>query len=438
VRGADLKLRQRFPEALWFVGELARAQESHGHLFATLAEKGARLDVHVPPRVARTAHIPARGTVLLVKGFLRIYRPRGRFQIEAVEVRETGAPGVEAARRELVRERLTKEGVFGRPKRELPPWPLEIALVTSRNGAVLHDMRVVMARRAPWVRLRMFDARVQGPTAPGALIDALRRAERSQADLIIIARGGGAPSDFSPFDDPGLVRALSGCRLPVVTAIGHERDRTLADLAADVSVATPSAGAEVAVPDRDEQKRVLSAARQRVTAAMRTLVASAERRLEGQAARSERAARSSLAGVRERLRRESHSRARRRVRRMLQADTERLSTPVRRARAAVRASCTWANTRLERVLPDLLQTRCGTRLAGHRLRLVSAIRSVHALSPQGVLDRGYAIALTADGKAVENASTLSVGQKLRVLLAEGEVAVVVENINQRRKKNVRA
>lgn len=307
VHGANLKLRQRFPDALWFIGEVVRIQRSRGHLFATLAEKGARLEVHLPPRSNGTREIPRQGSVVLVKGTLRIYTPRGGFQVEASEIRTTGCPGIEAARRELARNQLKQEGVFGRPKRELPPWPGGIALVTSLDGAVLHDVRAVLARRASWVRLRVFNARVQGKAAAGSLVAAIRDAEASLCDLVIIARGGGGPQDLTPFDDPDVVRTLSGCRIPVISAIGHERDQTLANLAADVSVATPSAAAEIAVPDGAELRRHLEGARKKLVAAASRQFDRTSVGLDRRLVRSKKGVDASLKRLWRRLRRECPS-----------------------------------------------------------------------------------------------------------------------------------
>ncbi|MBW7934873.1 MAG: exodeoxyribonuclease VII large subunit, partial [Gemmatimonadaceae bacterium] len=230
-----------------------------------------------------TGRIPAapdEGMAVMARGQLTVYPAQGRMQF-IVRALEAEGEGLWRKAFEETRRRLEKDGLLDPArKRPLPRFPSRIAVVTSPDGAALHDIRVVMSRRNPSVDLVVVPAAVQGDAAPASLIAAIERVSRWQgADVVIVGRGGGSREDLWAFNDEGVARAIAACAIPTISAVGHEVDVTIADLVADVRAPTPSAAAEAAVPVLDElvagiamlQRTMTSGVQRRVTTAQRDL-----------------------------------------------------------------------------------------------------------------------------------------------------------------------
>ena len=289
-------------------------------------------------------------------------------------------------------------------------------MATSATGAVLHDIRHVLARRWPLARLVVAPCQVQGDGAPASIVAALRRLPRwvdpltgERVEVIILARGGGALEDLWPFNDERVVRAVAGAPVPLVSGVGHETDVTLADFAADVRAPTPSAVAALVVPDRTEALRRLQALRGRADTAVRRDLAR-----PAQVLREER-----------RMLAQLHPRA------VLAAERERAGLLLGRATRATFGQIAADRTRVEHAglrLPMLGRARLARAEA--ELRLVGA--TLGALSPYATLERGYAIVRADDGRVVVDAADRREGDRLDVRLARGSLDVRVERVRDSR------
>lgn len=270
---------------IWIVGEVKSANNHPSGLFFTLSDPDGSASIKCVVwrnLQAKLLQIPDRGEQVLVLGSIRLYPQRGEYQLNCVQVLPAGE-GLQEMRYRQLRSRLEAEGLFDRArKRPLPPHPSTIAVVTSANAAAWGDIQRTLKQRYPGLLVLLSPATVQGQFAPESIVAAIDRVERDgRAQLLILARGGGAVEDLECFDDERVVRAIACCSLPVITGIGHQRDESLADLAADVSVHTPTAAAELAVPDT---RQLDSDHQQRKMALVRLL----QRRLQQEAERLER------------------------------------------------------------------------------------------------------------------------------------------------------
>lgn len=268
-------LESSFP-SLAIVGELSNVKlHSSGHLYFTLKDEGAQLSgVMWRSRVPSLKFRPADGTKVVVQGRLTVYEVRGTYQVDVSSMRTLGAGDLQAAFEELKR-RLMAEGLFdpGR-KRPLPAYPESIGLITSPTGAVLHDMLHVFRRRYPVVSLVFRPTRVQGAGAAQDIVEALNEMNAlGQLDLVILARGGGSLEDLWPFNEEIVARAIAASRIPVVSGVGHEVDFTIADFVADLRAPTPTAAAEMAVPDRRALIEVLENSRYTMSSAIENRIA---------------------------------------------------------------------------------------------------------------------------------------------------------------------
>ncbi len=245
-------IERTFP-SLSIVGELSNVKlHSSGHLYFTLKDDAAQLGgVMWRSRVPSLKFRPADGLKVVVQGRLTVYEVRGTYQVDVSSMRTLGAGDLQAAFEELKRK-LLEEGLFEADrKRPLPEYPSAIGLITSPTGAVLHDMLHVFRRRYPAAALIFRPTRVQGAGAAQDIAEALKEMNTfGKVDLIILARGGGSLEDLWPFNEEVVARAIAGSRIPVISGVGHEVDFTIADLVADLRAPTPTAAAEMAVPDR--------------------------------------------------------------------------------------------------------------------------------------------------------------------------------------------
>jgi exodeoxyribonuclease VII large subunit len=247
-------LESGFP-AIAVQGEISNFKHhSSGHLYFTLKDEGAQLPcVMWRSRASVLSFIPEDGMKVIAGGRITVYEVRGNYQLDVQSVRPLGAGELQAAFEQLKRK-LEAEGLFDRErKRVLPEIPHRIGVVTSPTGAVLQDMKNVFRRRFPGIELILIPVRVQGTGAASEIAAAVNDFSRfGEIDLVIVARGGGSLEDLWPFNEEIVARAIAGCRVPVVSAVGHETDYTIADFVADVRASTPSAAAEMVVPDRRE------------------------------------------------------------------------------------------------------------------------------------------------------------------------------------------
>jgi exodeoxyribonuclease VII large subunit len=450
-RVARLGIEQMFGDVLVMgeVSDLTRA--ASGHLYFTLNDENEQAQVRVvmfKSDVRRSRVSIEGGARIAVRGALTLYEARGSFQLLARQAYPAGEGDLAAQFRKLV-EKLSAEGLTDPArKRALPLLPRCIGLVTSEQGAALHDVIRVAEGRCP-VRIVVAPCLVQGEFAPRSIVTALRAVQRvPELDVVIIARGGGSAEDLWAFNDESVARAIVACRVPVVSGVGHEVDTTICDLVADVRAATPSNAAELVVPMR----ATLS---ERVFAGLRALTRAAETRIDRdrlkltQRARRLRdprpglgRAQTTLHGLERRLSRAADARLAH-LRLALDESERRLALLSPRARLITqRVSLTRLYARLshsgqrwlgpQKARLGLLRERCASseqeRLSALRTRLSDYAIMLDAISPLRVLARGYAIALREEnGRAVLSARELAPGDKLRLRLSEGQVrAEVIE------------
>ncbi|HZH32778.1 MAG TPA: exodeoxyribonuclease VII large subunit [Pyrinomonadaceae bacterium] len=438
VRGA---LENRFT-AVWVEGEISNFKAAaSGHWYFTIKDEGAQLHSKCFRGVNRAIRFrPSDGLQVRARGRITVYEPRGEYELLVEGLDPIGAGALRVAFEQL-RDRLAAEGLFAEElKRPLPLLPRRIGIVTSPTGAAIRDIIHVITRRTRTVNLLLAPTRVQGTGAGAEIARAIRalnehhlRArregrERDLIDAIIVGRGGGSSEDLWSFNEEEVARAIRASLIPVISAVGHETDFTIADFAADVRAATPSVAAELVAAREDEMTAVIATL-------ARDLVRAVEYRLLVERERvSEAAGSEGFDEVRERLRaarRETDeltrrletamARVRERARGKLAAATGRLSP----ARAATRAS--EGRVRLA-VTRAALDANFGARLEDRRAQLEVAVASLDALSPLGVLGRGYALVQDGRGRVVRSMWRVRVGEELRVRLAEGALKCRVEGM----------
>ena len=399
---------------LWVEGEVGRVTvSSAGHAYFTIKDAKAQLNcVWFRDERERSPFQPRTGLQVVVHGRMDVFEPQGALQLYVESMQPSGF-GDLAVRFEQLKARLSTEGLFDSSrKRPLPLRPAVIAVVTSPSGAVWHDVCTVLARRWPLVRVVLVACQVQGDGAPLSIVSALRLVDRWIARSIedgvpgdaptvtILARGGGSLEDLWSFNDERVVRAVVAHTVPVVCGVGHETDVTLADFAADVRAATPSAAAELVVPDRVEALSLVRAAGRRSEAAIARTLAASGRDLDVERRALDRLEpRAQLASTRERVGL-LLDRAARSIAERLERDRRRLDE---------------AGARLPRLVT--------MRLTADRARLAASGAALGALGPQATLDRGYAIVRrTEDGAVVRDPAEAASGTPLTLRLARGTIA----------------
>jgi exodeoxyribonuclease VII large subunit len=270
-------LEQRLPP-VWVIGEISQWKPwSNGNVYFNLKDKRASIRCVMWGRDAQRlpAH-PTEGMQVRVFGHVTIFEQRGDLQFQAHALETEAAGGLWKIRFEKVRAKLEKDGLLApERKRALPRFPKAVGVVTSAEGAAVHDIINVVKKRAPWIKLVLSSARVQGEGAAIDIANAIRRLEDTDVDVIIVGRGGGSSEDLWAFNEEIVARAIAASPVPVVSAVGHETDTTIADMIADLRAPTPSAAAERTVPDREAMLREFESRMQRMTNASRRRITQA-------------------------------------------------------------------------------------------------------------------------------------------------------------------
>ncbi len=305
VNSAARELVEGVFPPLWVTGEIANFTRARsGHCYFTLRDETSQLRcVMWRDDAARLPTTPADGMAVRGFGRLTIYPARGEFQLTVTALEGEGE-GLWKLALERLRKKLEAEGLTapGR-KRAIPRHPQVVGVVTSASGAVFHDIVNVVRRRAPWTRVVLAACRVQGEGAAAEIAAAIRRVvDAGIADVLIVGRGGGSVEDLWAFNEEAVARAIAECPIPVISAVGHETDVTIADLVADLRAPTPSAAAEAAVPDRVELARSLARDAWRLRAAIASRLAGALQRVRDAGTRLARAGRIPLTAKRNELR----------------------------------------------------------------------------------------------------------------------------------------
>ncbi|MBI3278925.1 MAG: exodeoxyribonuclease VII large subunit [Acidobacteria bacterium] len=408
---------------VWVAGEISGVRlAASGHYYFTLKDEEAQLRCVCFRASARFLRFkPQDGVAVLARGRIDVYEVRGEYQllVEAIEPQGYGALQVAF---EQLKKKLAAEGLFdpGR-KRPLPKFPRRIGLVTSRTGAVIQDMLQILCRRFAGLHIRLYPALVQGEGSVESVCRGIRYfSESGWADVLIVARGGGSLEDLWTFNEEAVARAIAASAVPVVSAVGHETDFTIADFVADLRAPTPSAAAELAVCTREQVEEQLAAYAHRLEHGVRYRLSVAARRLHEQAV--------------DRARSVVHRALGRALQRVDECDyllRERLRGHLRRRRERLNdleARLRHLDLRL-RFSEVRRRLDAATRAAEQRLRLLLArahgrldplAGQLEQLSPLRVLDRGYAIVRDRAGKVIKDPGEVSAGDRLRVRVSKGE------------------
>lgn len=426
AREAKLLLEGSFPP-LWIEGEVSNlARPASGHLYFSIKDAQAQIRcAFFRQHQRRSAATLRDGTHVLLRARVSLYEGRGDFQLLVDYMEEAGEGALRRAL-ELLRQRLQAEGLFDTArKRALPRLPRRIGLVTSPSGAVLHDILTTLRRRFPAIGVILYPVPVQGEGAAEKIAAAIRAAgARRECDALIVARGGGSLEDLWAFNEEAVVRAICAAPIPVVSAVGHETDFTLADFAADRRAPTPTAAAEMLSPDRGEWLAALRTHRTRLVRTMQDRLRARSQHLDWLTARliHPRARleqiRLRLQGLSPRLAPAWFARSRGLGARLGELRARLIQDSPRARIAAFLARTQRTDLRLRHGVHSTID-RARARLAG-------CASAMQALSPLATLERGYALVQTVDGKLVRDARSVSPGDNVAVRLARGHLDCRVE------------
>ena len=354
-----------------------------GHAYFTVKDSTSALKaVMFSSCVSRLKFVPEDGMSVLVMGNIEVYERDGVYQIIATEIAPLGV-GDMHVQLEQTKKRLEKMGVFDlATKKKIPLVPRKIAVVTSLTAAALQDIIHVTERRYPVCSIEVYPAQVQGAAAAQTICKALSAADKSGADTIILARGGGSNEDLMVFNDESVALAVHACNTPVISAVGHETDTTLADYAADMRAPTPSAAAEIATPDKADILNAVSLLKQKLDRAMELKIDKAQSQVEN-------------------------------CEKLI-----RLYSPTKRLEQSEKNVCD-----LEKRLNAIIERRLEKLSA----QLDSYVNSLNMLSPFNVLGRGYAIVQKGDSVA-DSVSMLAEGDEVNIRLSDGSVAAKIMSV----------
>jgi exodeoxyribonuclease VII large subunit len=413
---------------VWIEGELSNvAKPASGHLYFTLKDSGAQVRCAMfKPKSASLRFRPVDGMQVLLRAKVGLYEPRGEFQLVA-ESMEPAGEGALQREFEQLKARLDAEGLFAQArKRPLPRYARRIGVITSATGAAVRDVLSVLARRWPLAEVEVLPVPVQGREAPPAIVRMLNKASASRRyDVLLLTRGGGSLEDLWAFNDEAVARAIHASAVAVVSAVGHEIDFSIADFVADLRAPTPSAAAELLVPDAVAIARHLQQLQKRLSTMQQRKLQAHSQRVDHLLAR--------LQAQRPQAR--------------LARDRERLMHLQSRLANVLREQSQQRHTRLERLHHRLLAQHPRTRLPllarrlaeqDQRLRRAIALtlerkqtsirhtaRALHAVSPLATLDRGYAILFDDNGRVLRSVAATQPGDRLTARLADGQLRLTV-------------
>ena len=430
VSAARTALEREYTD-VWVEGEISNFRPADsGHLYFTLKDGDAQLRIVMFRSSVRLLRFkPADGLVVIARGRMTIYEPRGELQLSAEYLEPKGAGALQVAFEQLKRK-LASEGLFDTArKKPLPALPRRIGIVTSPRGAAIQDMLKILRRRHASVPILIYPAQVQGESAPAEVragIQYFNRECNVNVEVIIVARGGGSIEDLAAFNDEGLARAIAASAIPVISAVGHETDFTIADFVADLRAPTPSAAAELVIESRQQleervawlRQRLARGAHYRLLLARQTLTEWAQhaafaRMHDALARRQQR-----VDDLTHRLVSAEHRLLRQCASRLDVAGARIRHFDVRRQLAAMTREIDSHIAALAAVMRRLLLVRRGRwERTGARLE---------ELSPVKILDRGYALVFDSTGKLVKDAAQVKIGDEVSARLARGTIVSTVK------------
>jgi exodeoxyribonuclease VII large subunit len=442
VRSLVTSIRQQVESAyadIWVEGEISNCRPAaSGHIYFTLKDGEAQLPVVLFRRQAGLLRFrPVDGLAVLVRGRISVYESRGQLQLIAETMEPRGAGSLQLAFEQL-KARLLAEGLFDADrKRPLPAFPRCVGVVTSPSGAVIRDIVNVVRRRHARLNLLVYPATMQGASSPGSVAAGVRWFNKSPSlvDVIILARGGGSMEDLAGFNDEALARVIAASELPVVSAIGHETDFTIADFVADLRAPTPSAAAELVTAAQHRVEERVHALEGRVHRAGRFHLMHARQRYAKLSAESVLVRLRDAVSRRDQRIDELRFRLEAASTRRLRISAQRINSLAERLRRhdpSLRIAMT--QRRLQQ-LTERLHRSAGELISLRRIRLNRASARLEALSPVAVLSRGYALVYAADGTLLRSAADTATGQNIRARLAEGTLEAQVTATNATEKRN---
>ncbi|WP_438970292.1 exodeoxyribonuclease VII large subunit [Methylophaga sp.] len=475
VREARVLLEGSFP-LLWVEGEISNlAMPGSGHIYFTLKDEAAQVRCAMFRNRNRQLRFkPENGMQVLLRVRVTLYEGRGEFQLVVEHMEEAGSGALQRAY-EALRQRLGEEGLFDEAhKKPIPATPHTIGIVSSPDGAAVHDILSVLKRRFPSVAVILYPVAVQGDDSARQLVDAINLAEyRQECDVLIIGRGGGSLEDLWSFNDEKLARTLFSCSLPVISAVGHEIDFTIADFVADVRAPTPSAAAEIAVPDAKQLLANILGLKQRLTGMIRQWLATEQRHLQHLQRRLPRPdvqlkQQKQVLSQQSRLLDSAWQRAvtsrqqkldfltarLKHPRAQIDKQQSRLSALTHRLTQAFRAELKQTETalsslqhRLQRQLPEQavahhrhalnslskqLNRLMLLRLDKAKHGLSQQVRTLDAVSPLNTLERGYSITTRkSNAEVLTRADDVEVGETIQVRLLKGHLACEVKGVSEK-------
>lgn len=416
---------------IWVQGEISNFKHhSSGHMYFSLKDDRAQIKA----ACFRNSNLylkfrPEDGLEVIARGRISVYEPRGDYQLIVEYMEPKGLGSLQLAFEQL-KEKLRKEGLFDEDRKTpLPLLPQKIGIVTSPTGAAIRDMLRILKRRNASLNVLIYPAKVQGSGAAEEIAEGIRYLNtRADIDVIIIGRGGGSIEDLWAFNEEIVARSISQSKIPVISAVGHEVDFTIADFAADLRAPTPSAAAELVSGARDDLRVTVQSLGARLLQAMR-------RSIEGRRLELERLARNRSFNVAPNMIRDFQQR--------FDEATLRLKLTAAGYISNIRHREQMLCTRLTRIDLRLIIGRWRERVAYNRQAMISSIKvslqqagsrlqgavgRIDALSPLAILQRGYAICRDAAGGIVKDAKRMAVGQRVEIILASGELDCVVDKV----------
>jgi len=428
-REVKLHLEAGFPRILLEAEISNLARPASGHLYFTLKDSAAQVKCAMFRSSASKSQIRAEnGMMVLARGRLSLYEPRGDYQFIVDGLRDAGE-GILQRQFEELKNRLAEEGLFDSGhKRDLPPYPSRIGLITSSSGAAVRDLLHVLQRRWPLAKVRLYAVPVQGVEAPAKIRAAIEAAnDHSWAELLIIGRGGGSLEDLQAFNDESVARAVFTSNLPVISAVGHETDFSICDFVADLRAPTPSAAAELATPDQTVLKASFLRSGRQLRLRIRDRLHRDSQRLDNVGHRLQQ--QHPAARLSEQARRLESLKGglNRGVRRSLEGRATRLgnlSTRLHVLRPDYKLHV--LSERLENSRRRLLKL-AGTTISAKREKLAELARTLSAVSPLETLGRGYAIVTKSEsGELVSSVSGLETGDRVSTRLQDGSFDSTVD------------
>jgi exodeoxyribonuclease VII large subunit len=418
---------------VWVSGEISGCRlAASGHCYFSLKDSTSQIKCALFKGAARYAKFkPQDGLAVMARGSLEVYEARGEYQL-VVELLEPQGAGALQLAFEQLKSQLAAEGLFeASRKRPLPRLPGRIGLVTSPNGAVLRDMLQILGRRFRGLHIRLFPAQVQGEGSVEQICSGISHfSSGGWAHVLIVARGGGSLEDLWSFNEERVARAIAASKVPVISAVGHETDFTIADFVADHRAPTPSAAAEIVICTRESLLEQIDACQLKIAQALRYHLVVASRDLHQRI--GERATTLIQRILTRRSQRvdEADTQLRHLGESKLEASRKRYQELSRRLQDCNMQLRFERSRHKQEMLSEQLQKAWNTKICSVGKRMEEARAYLHQLSPLAVLGRGYAIVETAGGQALRSAAETSAGELLKIRLHQGELDATVSAVRK--------